>query len=272
MSREKMNERCRPYAARLDAWFDGELEGTPQARELADHLESCADCRADLEAMRLIHQGVRKIPRPAASPRLRESVRSRLIPAEARNPRQEGMVRVMNRPAPALAVAAVSLMLIGMVGMIYWNYRSGAGFWPAISAQTPPGEDHISLVQSDGGAFLHTDDPMELESWFAERLIFPPPVPNWPWAHLEGGRICFIKGHRVARIQYAADTRTFSLFVQYVGATPPPGNSGECTSGKTASIIERQGYKAASWSKDGFSYVLVAHRSADPVFYYLQHE
>lgn len=272
MSRETMNERCKPFASMLDAWFDGELDGTADARRLADHLDMCPDCRADLETMRLIHQGVRRIPRQAAPAALREAVRSQLIPVGARTPRQERMVRLMNRPGPALAVAAVSLILIGIVGAVYWNYRSTSSLWPPIAAQTPPVDDHISLVQSDAGSSLRTADPMELEAWFANRLIFAPPVPTWPWANLEGGRVCYIKGHRVARIQYAADTRTFSLFVQYVGQKPPPAGSSECNSGKTASIVERQGYKAAYWSKDGFSYILVAHQSADPVFYHLQHE
>lgn len=272
MTRETMNPLCERYAPLLDAWFDGELEGGPARDELADHLEGCPDCRADLEAMRLIRQGVRKIPRPAASASLREAVRSRLIPVETRRPRQERMVRLMNRPVPALAVAAVSLLLIGVVGGLYLNYRSSSSLWPPIAAQTPPVDDHISLVQKDGGSFLRTDEPAELEAWFAERLIFPPPVPSWPWASLEGGRICFIKGNRVARIQYAAEKRTFSLFVQFVGNRKYGNGASECNSGKTASITEKEGYKAAYWSKDGFSYVLVAHRSADPVFYNLQHE
>jgi len=272
MSRETMNEDCKRYAPMLEAWFDGELEGAPEAKELAGHLESCPDCSADFDALRLLRGGVRKIPCPAAPTRLRESVRSRLIPIGVRGPRQERMVRLMNRPAPALLVAAISMVLIGGVGLLYWNYRSGSSLWPPISAQTLPVEEHISLVQSDGGSFVHTNEPRELETWFAERLMFRPPVPNWPWASLKGGRVCYVKGHRVARIQYAAGSRLFTLFVQYVGKNVPHPGSPECNSGKTAIIVEREGYKAACWSTDGFSYVLVAHGSAEPVFHHLQHE
>lgn len=272
MSPRTPSSRCEPFVPLLDPYFDGELSGGEALDGLLKHLEGCEDCRLDLEARRKLREGVRSIPRPAALPALRESVRSRLIPMDARRPVQERMVRLMNRPVPALAVVAVSLLMIGTVGAVYSNYRSTSRLWPGASVVEPLVADHISLVQRDGGLSTPTRDPLELEAWFAERLLFSPPVPTWPWANLEGGRICFINGHRVARIQYSADGRHFSLFVQYVGKEQPQSVPKKCNSGSTATFAEKQGYKAAYWNKDGFSYVLVAHQSADPVFYNLQHE
>ncbi len=272
MSSNPLNTSCQRFAPLLDAYFDGELAEPSLLAGFSSHLDACASCRADLEAMQLLREGVRSIPRPAAMPGLRESVRSRLLPFHDRRPRQERMMRAINRPIPALAVAALSILLVGTVGRLYSNYRSTSNLWPRVQTAIPLVEDHISLVQRDGGSSMPSKDPSALEAWFGEQMIFPPPVPTWPWANLEGGRICFINGHRVARIQYTADGRTFSLFVQYIGKDKPQNAPSHCDSGGTASIAEMQGYKAAYWDKDGFSYVLVAHESADPVFYHLQHE
>jgi anti-sigma factor RsiW len=181
------------------------------------------------------------------------------------------MVRVMNHPALALTAAILAGLLIGTGWQVYANYRATSALWPTQVAAAPVLDEHISLVLSDDGSSLQTGDPKALEDWFRARLDFSPPVPSWPWAELVGGRLSLIGGERVARMEYAAGERQFTLFVQFVGSEVY-GSLRHCDSGQRAIVTQQRGYKAAYWSREGFSYVLVAHQTADPVFQHLRNE
>lgn len=265
MSGASLQHGCEWCASLLEAFFDGELSDPAEAARVNRHLQDCPSCRADLDALESLSRGLRALPVSAAPDALRESVRSRLLPSGGRFPRQEAFVRVMNHPALALATAVLAGLIIGTSWQLYAGRRAEEALSAARGSAVPALDEHISLVLSDDGSALQTSNAAELEDWFRQRLDFAPPVPAWPWAELVGGRLSLIGGKRAARIEYLAGERQFTLFVQFVGAEVHTSLR-KCDSGRRALITQQRGYKAAYWSRDGFTYVLVAHQTADPVF------
>jgi anti-sigma factor RsiW len=276
MTRPLPPETCATLLPHLEAWFDRELDDPRLASEIERHLGDCADCRADVDAMRQLREGLRAIPRTTATAPLYESIESTLTPPAYRARRQERVYRLLNHPALSLGAAAVAVVILAAV----WNLQSreAARARSAAAPETPATavseaivaapliEDHVTLLQNEDGSVLLTHDADELRQWFAARLPFEPPVPAWPWARQVGGRVCKIKGQRVARIEFEAEHKTFTLFIQDVGGHLPEAGG---SSGATASVMEHEGYRTATWRADGFSYVLVARLAAEPVFEYL---
>lgn len=260
---------CEDFASLLEARFDGELEDPAAVSALEAHLEECPACRDDLEGLSALREGLQGMPRAQASVELRDAVRDRMAPTSQGTERQEWLVRVLNRPVRALAVAAVMLVMVGGVWLTFRSYRPGPLFGTSTVVRTPSVEEHITLVENDDGAFLETRDASELQAWLSGQLNFLPPVPSWSWAQLSGGRVCKIRGRQVARLQYDVEGRPFTLFVQHHGAGY---GSSTYYNGETAALSSQRDFKTAYWCADGFSYVLVAEAATESVFENLKKE
>jgi len=102
---------CTETAERLDAFVEGGLEG-PERERVASHLETCADCRAEVEGLTALLAAASELPREIRSPRdlwagidarlEGETVSRRVIPA----------LRVAGLPRWALAAAALALVVV----------------------------------------------------------------------------------------------------------------------------------------------------------------
>ncbi len=94
----------------LMLYDDGELSG-PEAREIASHLSTCADCRTAYDAWRNTARAFFRGPQAAPSKRFVREVMARLEPVDTRPPgKRPLLVRWLT---PAIAVSFV-------VGLIIW--------------------------------------------------------------------------------------------------------------------------------------------------------
>ena len=105
-----MSEECRHNRDAFSEYVDGELDG-PARRELDAHLAECADCRAELDALRLTVQAVAGLPVQQPRSLFAERVKAQLREAPAAA--TPGIVTLLW--ARALPVAAMLVVVVGLV-------------------------------------------------------------------------------------------------------------------------------------------------------------
>jgi anti-sigma factor RsiW len=93
------------HPTRWTAWLDGELDAAEEAR-LEAHLAGCADCRAAVDSLRILHGALADLPAPTTAD-LWPSVAARV----GRRERRVG-------PAAWVGYAAVLLLGIALGGWV----------------------------------------------------------------------------------------------------------------------------------------------------------
>jgi hypothetical protein len=108
-----MSERCEQLREHLSGYVDGAL--TPEEHEaVEEHLGSCAECRAELEALRRTVTAVASLPRRAAPSGLAGRVVAELRSEGA--PAHPAIITVLW--ARALPIAAMLLIVFGITFMV----------------------------------------------------------------------------------------------------------------------------------------------------------
>ena len=121
---------CEQFDLLLDAYLDRTLEGE-RRREMDDHLESCAACRAAVAEMRLVLAGAAALPKSIQPPRsLWPDISNRLAHRGSARPARWMAWR---RWAP-LAAAAVLLVTVTAVVTFRLSRPEEPGTAPATSA------------------------------------------------------------------------------------------------------------------------------------------
>jgi anti-sigma factor (TIGR02949 family) len=232
---------CRTAQPLLEAYLDGEL-ARADARELEQHIDGCADCRAALTRLDGVRRALReKSLRYAAPAALRERIKQAAMPdaAAGDRPAAASMPAPRRRAAPAgwwrIAAACVLAFGAGAVSMRSWHtpdeHASAtsalardlfASHWRALAAASP-----VDVVSSD----RHTVKP-----WFAGKVAESPLVRDFAEQGfaLVGGRVDYVGDERVAVLVYRHNQHVIDVFV-----VP---HAGAAASSLTA---EQQGYTLA---------------------------
>jgi anti-sigma factor RsiW len=209
---------CNRAVTLLEAYLDKELDRA-EARELEDHVDGCADCRAALTKLDGLRVALRdRSLRHAAPPALRERIAAAAAsgvtvehaPPAAAMPRRAG-----SGPPSWLRMAAVFALafVAGGAFVHLWNPdRSGdeaaqierdlfASHWRALAAASP-----VDVVSSD----RHTVKP-----WFAGKVAQAPVVQDFAdqGFPLAGGRIDYIGTQRVPVLVYRHGQHLIDVFV-----------------------------------------------------------
>jgi anti-sigma factor (TIGR02949 family) len=228
---------CKEAARLIEPYLDGELD-RDEARALEAHVDGCAECRGQLEALGRLRHAVRtEAPHFAAPDSLRERLRAASMPAaEPRRPRR---VPAWWRLAAACFVAFVA------GGVATWSvHPSGdptsrdlfASHWRALAAASP-----VDVISSD----RHTVRP-----WFAGKLARAPLVRDFAdqGFPLVGGRLDYAGDERVPVLVYRHDKHLIDVYVLGDGAG--------------GSAVHREGYTLA-WSRlDGQPAAIVSDLDA----------
>lgn len=264
--------QCDETRPHLDAYLDNEITDTSSIQTIQDHLEKCSGCQSEIAALKAIHDQLRGLPTLAASKRLRENVQ-----ALAREPvgarRKSSRTLLARRSMGIVTVTAALVFVLSISGI--WLRSAQNGREEHDTAE--PGDliafvdDYVAYVQSDNAPVVETRDPNRMERWLAARLDFSPRLPRWPWAELVTGRLCFIHGRSVARVQYKAGENDLTLFVQPLTEEGIPGDS--ATRKMNVFVVRTlRGFEIACWRTAGLDYVLVGPASAAQVFTNLETE
>lgn len=194
---------CPASFEELSAFADAELDAAREL-ELRRHLDGCARCRAHVAALQQLKVviGQRAVDEPLP-PALARAVR-----AGDSHPRRRSMRRWLGGAVAALAAAAM---------LVAWLPRAAKPdpFTTALVA------DHIHYAHNPERLEVSESDPLALQRWFASRLPFDPPLPQIPGAHVVGGRLCTLRGNRLALAFFDKDGESLSIFVGDADALTP---------------------------------------------------
>lgn len=199
---------CPASFEELSAFADGEIEAAGEL-ELRRHLDGCARCRAQVAALQQlkIAIGQRTVdePVPAAI--------SRAVRAGDSHPRRRSARWLGGALAAAAAAAAAAALLLA------WLPRAKPDpFTTALIA------DHIHYTRNPERLEVSESDPQILQRWFASRLPFDPPLPRIPGARVVGGRLCTLRGNRLALAFFEKEGESLSIFVGNADALTPDAN------------------------------------------------
>jgi anti-sigma factor RsiW len=221
----------------LHLYFDGELD-TRESLAFEKHLESCAQCRADLAEFRQIRADIQAaLTRAGAGAGLRRRLNDALDAETEKpvNPRRWDWRR--------LAVAAAVVAMISSGGTMFLTEPSEETVWTqgvVLSHERAMLSGHeIDIVSSN----RHTVKP-----WFAGRTTVAPLVPDLAGAGfpLVGGRLDVPIDRAMPAIVYQAGPHVISLYMQ-----PASGQS-------SPSLKKIDGYSVLQWKQFGFAFTAVS--------------
>ena len=171
------------FTLRLHAYADGELDAA-EARDVEAHLENCADCRAELAAIRELKTALHGLDfSEVAPPELAARIQRRVAAAQARD-------RVVWTGGTAGLLAAC-------LAAAFFLVRASSPIDDAVMSHQRllAGSEAVALVSADRG---------QIKPWLAKRLAFAPPV-------LEKAADCTLVGARTDRLAHKpASALTYS--------------------------------------------------------------
>jgi anti-sigma factor RsiW len=239
--------------------LDGRLEQPERARAEA-HLESCAECRRELEALRSVkaaarQAAVRTVPETAASAitaALDREDRSTHAPAGALSP---------PRWRPLLAFAAVLAVIA--VALLLWRGRR-----PDVPAMVA--RDFRDYEAGRLALELRTSDVRRLEEFFAagavgfEARVFDLAMMNF---RLVGGRIHTVAGGRSAFYVYEGPDGRLLLCQMFRGRviSLPSGAGLRQHGGIAFHVYQREGLTLVFWQEGEVACVLASRGDPEEV-------
>ncbi|HEV2264209.1 MAG TPA: hypothetical protein VGR79_06735 [Stellaceae bacterium] len=214
----------------VQADFDGELDAA-QAAALAAHRADCPICEAATESLGRVRRALRE---QAPYHRAPDSLRARLTAQAA--PRRVTPMRAAGwRRAAAAFVAGGAIAASVMLAVV----PSGA---PGLPDQVLAG--HLRALEPGHLEDVISTDQHTVKPWFDGKLDFAPPVKDlkadgFP---LEGGRLDYLAGRRVAAMVYGRAKHVIDLY-----AWPEAGADAAPTE------LERDGYNIVRWRQNGMA-------------------
>jgi len=211
-------------------------------RALRGHVESCADCRREEEAQRLLTAALlERLPQHPASLALKR----RVAEAAAAAPRRQALPR-RALFSGALAAAAALVLVVAI---------------PAHNASTRAAlvagavDEHLSAVRGELPLSVVSSGIHEVKPWFTGKLDFAPDVSfggnaDFP---LQGGAVARFLDRPAALLSFRRRSHVISLFVVSADGLPFPG--GPPSAGAVHTL---RGFHVLTWRQADLGYVLVS--------------
>jgi anti-sigma factor RsiW len=226
----------------IHAYMDGELD-LLQTLSIEGHLLACATCKqihAQHAAARVIlRRHATRFTAPAA---LRARVQNLVVPAGQRGRRSWFPQRALKRPSFAAALAfAVTLT---------WAVSAHLPV-PATGERLPEEivSSHVRALISGRLADVESPDPRDVKAWLHGKLGYSPRVDDLAQHGyaLVGGRIDYIREHRVAALVYRHLGHPIDVFVWHDTGHDP-----------LTQYISRKGYNLINWKNGGLFFCAVS--------------
>jgi len=221
----------------LHLYFDGELD-TVAALAFEKHLETCAQCRAELAEFREIRRHIQhELSRSAASDGLRQRIDADLADDEDDRP-----VRARGWNWQKLVVAAAMVAMVSSGTTFYLEQPSEEGLWTH------------GIVQAHERAMLsgHTIDVASssrhtVKPWFSGKTTIAPLVPDLNDAGfpLIGGRLDVPVDRAMPAIVYGAGRHLISLYMRVAFGDAPPR------------LEKIDGFSVLTWRQNSFAFTAI---------------
>ena len=267
-----MND-CDEYFVKTIRYLDNDLQG----QELEDfrlHLESCAGCRAHLEAEKALSQTLhRSRPLYSAPAALRERVAAAVVqqavPDNIPDQVDQRALRMFGKRLAGtlerlsswrvLAPAAVVLALCLAIVPETVRHVQAASYVEAAV------ETHRAFLDGNLPSGLRSNSPEAVTAWFAGKVPFafrlpaaePVPKEN-PAYRLTGAALVKYKGSPAALVMYETQNDKITLLVDPSSSAVVAGGD-EVRSGKlTFHYHNESSFRVITWANHGLSYALVS--------------
>jgi anti-sigma factor (TIGR02949 family) len=231
---------CTMALRMLDAFIDNELDAATTA-EVAEHVESCADCAALRNQRVSLQSALRAVPlRHAAPPELRSAIAGRIRQSLPPVPRSGGL-----RWWQALVLGS-STALLGAIG----------GWWVAqpYAVETLPESAvtrHVASLRPEGPRIdVASSDRHVVRPWFQGRLDFAPMVRDLSAQGFDllGARLDRVGDKQAVAVVYRLHDHAINVFSWRVMGNPP--------------VPEREltirGFNVSTWSASDMNYAVVS--------------
>ena len=219
----------------LPQYVDRELDEA-LAERVAEHAAGCPVCRERLSQAQNLSLLVQRAPYYEAPERLRAALGTRA-------PRQRVTPRLV-------AIAATALLAVAGTAVVVPRFRTAvdarraadAGSAATIAAEVV--DNHVRALMADRVFEVASTDQHTVKPWFAGKLDFSPPVVDlasegYP---LQGGRLDYVGGRRVAALVYTRRKHTIDVFA-WPASEPDRGISTETL----------RGFHVLHWTHGGMS-------------------
>ena len=237
---------CELSQTQLHAYFDGELPAL-DAVSFEKHLETCPDCKRQLEAEQSLRDSLQQADLYERAP---APLREKLQPRTSATPPIP--IRTSMKPTSWTWLAAAAALLLALITS--WQYfgRVSEPSSTQIIASTLV-DAHLRSLEPGHLTDIESTDQHTVKPWFNGRLDFAPPVQDFSsdGFPLLGGRLDVVQGRTVAALVYGRRKHIINVFVE----KSQPGISWK-GSGTT------QGYQWLAWQKNGFCFFAVSDVSA----------
>jgi anti-sigma factor RsiW len=225
----------------LHALIDGELDAG-HAREVENHIATCARCAAALKTYRDMKAAVSAVDlRFTAPAQLRQRI-------EAAIPQSRGTSRRSLLAGFAMGSAASAMAATGIVAIVLRNDDEQRIASEVVSA-------HLRSLQAGHLTDVLSTDQHTVKPWFNGRLDVSPPVIDLTALGftLIGGRLDYIDGRAIGAVVYKRRAHVINLFV---AQTPNATHS-------AARTEDVQGFNIRRWRDHGLNFWAVSDLNAD---------
>jgi anti-sigma factor RsiW len=233
---------CELTPTHLHAYLDGELDAAGAA-SFERHLQTCAECPAELRALEDLQQALAGAQLYERAPEhLLPNIRAKL-PAEFPARKESYSVRRW----AALAAGLLLAVFLGREALTI--YRGQSENQRLVAAAV---DAHLRSLQPSHLTDVPSTDQHTVKPWFDGKVDFAPAVRDFAGDGfpLLGGRLDVLDGRTAAALVYGRRKHIINVFVL-------PNSAG----GASGSA-ERSGYHTVSWQEGGLTYIAVSDVNA----------
>jgi anti-sigma factor RsiW len=263
---------CDEYAIKTLRYLDNDLEGH-EREDFLSHLQSCANCRAHVEAEKELSATLHRVrPLYSAPVALRDrlaaaidnsassGVQDSIYQHASRILRERlsgGLQRLATWRVLAPAVLAIGLCL-AIVPNIERRVQAASYIETAVA-------NHRSYINGDLRTGLESSSPEQVTQWFAGKVPFDFRLPvaesapeKNPVYRLKGATLVNYKGSPAALVTYETQIDKISLLIDSSRFAVVAGGN-EVRFGKlTFHYYNDSGFRVITWTNHGLSYALVS--------------
>jgi anti-sigma factor RsiW len=239
---------CAQYRNLIHALIDDELDAG-HAAEVEAHVLTCADCTAELEALRAMRAAMADAGLKERAP---AHLRSRIEAALPSAPRRGALASRIASWLDFLGGLTVGTALSAVVAATLVIAVIHGDATQRVNEEAVAA--HVRSLQAGHLTDVQTSDQHTVKPWFNGKLDLAPPVVDLTAQGftLVGGRLDYIDGEAAASIVYRRRNHVINLFVmRHAGA--------ERGGAKTETV---HGFNVRSWTQNGLDFRAVSDINA----------
>lgn len=251
-------EDIRPF---IGAYVDDEFDER-EAAEFEAHIDSCAECREELEQQLRMKRAIRDNCGGADAPdELKQEILSGMSEIDAERETEAAAGRGRSRVAAVLA--AIVPLGLGIVAVFWFTNMMTVA--PATSSQPPAIEQTVEWHRNALPLEVQGPERSHVSKWFRGKVSFPVRIPEFQdeGVELTGGRIAHVKDRRAGYLSYDVNGARMSVMMFHGEGVKVPTEKIRHVEGRELALFSSQGYVVAMLQDGGLTYTMTSDLSEE---------